>query len=98
MGSPTEHEKIFLENLCSKYDNIISKSQYDIGLSDTEPAHNSVKEGFSPKYTRQPALVDPSIRKVAALMNIYLEKRGLIKKCQSPWSSTLLEKIQRNIR
>ena len=90
MGSATEHEKIFMEKLCTKYDNIISKSQWDIGLFDTEPAHISVKAGFSPKYTRQPALVDPSIRKVAASMIIELEKRGLIKKCQSPWSSPLL--------
>ena len=69
MGSATEHERIFMEKLCTKYDNIISKSQWDIGLFDTEPAHISVKAGFSPKYTRQPDLVDPSIRKVAASMN-----------------------------
>ena len=90
MESATEHEQIFMEKLFTKYDIIISKSQWDIGLFDTEPAHISVKAGFSPKYKRQPALIDPSIRKVAASMIIELKKRGLIKKCQSPWSSPLL--------
>ena len=73
-----------------KYESIITKSQWYIGLFDTERAHISIKAGYSPKYTRQPAIIDPSIRKVAASMIIELEERGLIKKCQSPWSSPLL--------
>ena len=81
LGSANNDERLFVEHLCTKYEYIISKSQWDIGLFDTEPAHISIKAGYSPKYTRQPAIIDPSIRKVASSMIIELEKRGLIKKC-----------------
>ena len=61
--------------LLSRSSRISTTSQWDIGLFDTEPFHISIKAGYSPKYTRQPAIIE-----VAASMIIELEKRGLIKR------------------
>ena len=40
----------------------------------------SIKASYSPKYTRQPAIIDPSIGNVPASIINELEKRGLITK------------------
>ena len=85
LGSANNDERLVVEHFCTKYEYMISKSQWDIGLFDTEPAHIRIKAGFSPKYTRQPAIIVPSIRKVAASMIIELERRGLIKSLEFPF-------------
>ena len=90
LGSENKEERIFVENLVKTHEDIISKSQWDVGLFNEEPAHFSIKSGVQPKFSKQPAIIDPAIRKVAEGMITELEKRGLIRECQSPWNSPLL--------
>ena len=90
MGNEDVHERQFMENLVTKHPEIISKSQWDLGLFNEAPAHISVKSGVHPRFCKQAAIVDDEIREVAEAMINELEERGLIKETNSPWNSPLI--------
>ena len=90
VGNDNADDRKFVEHLRQQFPDVISKSQWDLRLFKTEPAHISIKSGFSPKFIRQPAILDPTIREVSLKMLQELENRGFIKKCNSDWSSPLI--------